>query len=118
MLYSRTFKTSAAQCLLPLALLLGAGVAQAGTVAPTGYNVSYVQCRSTSQAIQYAQVKGAWTSLSSSGASQKFTEQGRDDWSIYLVGSTGKTVQIDLHQGVCLISGAKQSFMVDVSAAL
>jgi len=118
MLYSRTFKTSAAQCLLPLALLLGAGVAQAGTVAPTGYNVSYVQCRSTSQAIQYAQVKGAWTSLSSSGASQKFTEQGRDDWSVYLINGSGKTVWLDLFSGICHIDGAKQSFTVDASAAL
>jgi hypothetical protein len=118
MLHSLSRKTSAAKCLLPLLLMLGAAATQAASVAPTGYNVSYVLCRADSQAIQYAQIKGGWMSLSSSGSSQKLLEQSRDDWSVYLMTSTGKSVWLDLFTGICHISSSTKSFTVDTSAAL
>ncbi|MFZ2987885.1 hypothetical protein [Ideonella sp.] len=112
----------ARQCLVPM-LLLGAAAQASAAEVVNATNVTFALCRNDTAASQYAKNKdGTWNTLNSAGAAAKLTQEPRpDEWSITLLFTNGKKVQIDLWQNKCLITsptGQDKFYIVETSAAL
>lgn len=110
--------------LLCLAAVTVAGAAQAQAIGyATGYNVTYVLCRSDAEATQYSQTKASntWVAYTSAGKTQNWIAGYRDDNSVHLNSADGtKQVQIDLFLQTCksisVTKGTSKTTMVDTMA--
>lgn len=89
----------------------------------TGRNLSYALCRKGSEAIQFSQfnANNTWLTWSSTGVTQVWTEDSRDDHSVYLHSTDDKQLlQIDTHLQICNLTtaskGTTKTYSVDTIA--